>query len=139
MTRKHDAWLLARLRTPAPLAQKVFLLSDPGLQSASLPYVVVHPSDGEDSGDRLGGGRFDANPRWTVHSVHASVEQAKWLFELWKPQLIVRGFGVVPDIADEVPSAVWLSSPTPVQRDDEPNPSTYYHVAECGFSSQYVL
>lgn len=139
MTRKHDAWLLARLRTPSQLASKVFLLSDSGLQSAVAPYVVVHPSEGTDSGDRLGGGRFDANPRWTVHSVGKTVDQAQWTFELWKPTLIVRGFGVVPEVDGEYPGPVWLESPTPVQQDDDSTPRTYFHVAECGFSSQYVL
>ncbi|ROS28919.1 sorbitol-specific phosphotransferase system component IIA [Rathayibacter sp. PhB127] len=136
MTRKHDAWLLSRLRLPMQLAEKVFLLSDPGLQSAALPYVVVHPADGEDSGDRLGGGRFDANPSWTIHSVGKTVDQAKWAFELWHSRLVVRGFGVIPEIDGEFPGRVTVSSPIPVQDDADSNPRTYFHVAEVGFSSQ---
>lgn len=136
MTRKHDAWLLSKLREPSQLASKVFLLSDPGLQSAALPYVVVHPLDGTDSGDRLGGGAFDANPRWTVHSVGSTVDQAKWTFELWKSRLIVRGFGVIPEMSGEFAGRVSVSSPIPVQDDPDSNPRSYFHVAEVGFSSQ---
>lgn len=134
MSRKHDAWLKSAVAAAHP--GKTFFLSDEGLPAAVVPFVVIHPSDGVDSSDRLAGGAFTGNPRWTVHSVGSTVEQAQWAFEQWKKRLVVRGLGVVPVIAGEFPGRVEVSSPTPVQKDDDPNPSQYYHVAEVELSTQ---
>lgn len=137
MSRKHDNALLAIIRSVPVVATKTFVtkVTSPDGAVVKAPYVVVHPADGTDDTDRLVGPAVTQNPRWIVHSVHTSAEQAKWLAEQVKARLIVGGYGIVPAIEGERPGQFWYSSPIPVQVDDDFTPSLYFHVAECGFSS----
>lgn len=137
MSRKHDNALLAILRTIPAIATKTFVTKVTSTDGAVVkpPYAIIHPVDGTDDTDRLVGPAVTQHPRWTIHSVHNSTDQAKWLGEQVKAKLIVAGVGIVPTIEGERPGQFWYASPTPVQVDDDFTPSLFFHVAECGFSS----
>lgn len=137
MTRRQDAALVTLFRTITPLSAKIFVSDAIGEGGARVaaPYVVVHPADGTDAALRLTGPSLTQNPRWTIHSVGMTADQAKWAAELVKGKLIVNGFGISLTISGERPGAFWYSSPIPIQRDDDVSPSLFFHVAECGFAS----
>lgn len=134
MSRKHDTWLKARIETVSALAAATFVTSAPAGLTAR-PYVVLHPMDGTDDSDRLTGPDVVQHPRWVVHSVGVTPEQAKWAAEQVKSKLVVNGVGVVPTITGETAGAVWYSSPTPVQMDSDGSEVLFLHIAECGFES----
>jgi hypothetical protein len=137
MSRRHDNALLAIIRSIPTAASKTFLSSvtSPDGSVVNAPYVVVHPADGTDNTDRLAGPATTQHPRWTIHSVGTTTDQAKWVAEQIKAKIIVAGIGITPTIEGESAGAFWYSSPLPVQTDDDFTPPLHYHVAECGFSS----
>lgn len=133
MSRKHDAWLKARIETVPALAAATFVTTAPA--ATATPYVVLHPMDGSDDSDRFTGPSTVQHPRYVVHSVGETPEQAKWAAEQVKSKLVVAGVGVVPTIAGELAGAVSYSSPAPVQVDRDGPAVLFVHIAECGFES----
>jgi len=99
------------------------------------PYAVIHPADGFDAAQRFTGPIDTTNPRFTLHTVGVTAEQAQALADLVKAKLIVDGFGVVVAVAGRRNEKMSYSSPIPVQVDESVTPSLPYHVAECGWRS----
>jgi len=139
VSRKHDAALVA-LVTASPLGTKFYPALAPLVagKPQTGPYAVFYSQPGTDRQTRLTGPAFEQNPRWTIHCVGSTADQAEWVNEQVKGALIVNGFGVVPTIAGENPGRFWYSNPQPVQRDDDSTPPLFYVVAETGFSSDLL-
>jgi hypothetical protein len=135
--KKHTDWLTATIPAPT-LKVYVSLAVNADRTPVKLPYVMVHPSDGSDQSDRVTGPAVIQNPRWVIHSVGSTYEQAAWAAELVKSKLIAGGFGVTPTIPGEIAGRVWYESPQPIQVDTDASPPYCYHTAECGFESSPV-
>lgn len=134
--RQHTNALKALLEGAPALAGKVHVTLATGAGGAlSLPYVVIHPSDGTDAADRFTGPKQVFNPRFTLHSVGADANQAAATAEAVKRCLIVNGFGVSPTVPGENSKRLWYSVPMPLQVDRDVSPPLVFHVAECGFES----
>lgn len=138
--KQHTAWLKAQLELVPGLVGKVFVTKTSFPESvpvsSRVPYVVIHPADGEDDSDRLTGPSVHMHPRFTIHTVATDANAAADVAADIKSQLIVGGFGVVPDIPGEWPQRLWWAVPTPIQTDRDTTPWLVFHVAECGFASQ---
>lgn len=134
--RKHDAALVALVTSIPALTTKFFPGITPG--AVATPYAVFYAQSGRDESDRVAGPASVQSPRWTIHCVGSTQEQAQWVNEQIKAKLVVNGFGVVPTIAGEKPGRFWFDNPIPVQRDDDSTPPLFYAVAECGFSSDLI-
>jgi hypothetical protein len=137
VAKQHTYWLRDTIGAVPQLTGRVYVFGDVP-SSVGTPYVVIHPADGVDEQDRLTGPSSLMNPRFTVHTVGLRYAEVADLSGLIKDQLIENGFGVVPVIVGERSHRVWYESPMSIQRDDDTSPPRLYHVAECGFASQYV-
>ena len=131
---KDTDWLTGRIKIVPALTAKTFVSVAPS--GTDFPFVVVHPQDGTDDTDRLTGPNINRHPRFTIHSVGKTAQQAQAVGEAVKAQLIVHGFGVVPDVPGEWCGRVWYSVPTAIQVDKDLTPWWFTHVAECGWPSQ---
>jgi len=140
VSRKHTAALVALVSASA-LGAKFYPGKVPLVDGKPQtgPYAVFYPQNGTDRQTRHTGPALQQNPRWTIHCVGSTEDQAEWVNEQIKGALIVNGFGVVPVIAGENPGRFWYSNPLPVDRDDDATPSLFDVVAECGFSSETAL
>jgi hypothetical protein len=132
--RKHTAWLKATIQGIPTVASKTYVTRVTPGAIVAPPYVVIHPADGIDQVERMAGPRSTQHPRFTIHSVGVDADQCGWLAEQIKSRLVVNGFGVIPTVPGERCGRVWWDSPIPIQIDDDGDP-VYFHVAECGFSS----
>jgi len=135
--RVHTNWLKSTINAIPQLTNRVYvsLAVNADKSAVKIPYAVIHPADGSDQSDRLAGPAVVAHPRWVVHTVGLTADQAQETAELIKARLIVGGFGVVPVIAGEHPCAVWYSVPQPMDVDTDASPPTIFHTAEIGFES----
>ncbi|MEA9983649.1 hypothetical protein [Subtercola sp. RTI3] len=137
MSRTHTAWLKAQVETIPALASKTFVGIIPEQMKVAPPYVVIHPSSGTNTATRASSGRFTKNPRWIIHSVGVTADQAALIGEKVGEVLVPGGVGVgvTPVISGELPDPIWWNSPAAIQVDKELVPWVIFHVAECGFSS----
>jgi len=142
VSRKHDAALVAltaaRMPNLFPGIVPVGFQPSPGSGQPFKPYAVFYSQPGTDRQTRLTGPAHEQNPRWTIHCVGSTADQAEWVNEQVKGALVVNGFGVVPTIAGENPGRFWYSNPQPVARDDDSTPPLFFVVAECGFRSELI-
>ncbi|RFA14558.1 hypothetical protein B7R21_06325 [Subtercola boreus] len=138
MSRKHTAALVALVSTSkvtnfypglAPLVD--------GKPQAG-PYAVFYAQAGTDEATRFTGPATMQKPRWTIHAVGSTADQAEWVNEQIKSVLVPGGRAITPTVAGENPGRFWFSNPQPVQRDDDSSPPLFYVVAECGFSSELL-
>lgn len=140
MTWADTAALKALVETVPALVGKVFVTSaqypNPGVAGpVQTPYVVLHPADGVDEQTRLAGPRLTSHPRFIVHTVGDSAEQAQIMGGLVKAALYANSFGVNVTVSGRRNDALWYDSPIPVQIDRDVEPAVFLHVAECGWTS----
>lgn len=141
--KQHAYWLRDRVKAvpllasarPDPLG-RVHLVDVP--DGATLPYVLITPSDGTDEQIGLTGPSGLMQPRFVVHSVGSTYAEVADLSGAIKDDLVPSGRGVTPQIPGEKSHRLWYDSPLPIQKDDDTSPPRLYHVAECGFPSQRV-
>lgn len=133
--KRHTDALVALAETVPSIAVYVTLAENTDGSPVTAPYVVIHPSDGRDDADRLSAPDTVQHPRFTVHSVGKTYQQAAWVGEHLKAVLIVGGVGVVPVVSGESAGGFWYSSPQAIQVDTDASPALIYHTSECGFSS----
>lgn len=133
--RHHTKWLKATIEEIPALEAATFVTEAKRDDGAEIepPYAVMQPTDGTDEATRLAGPSATQNPRWVIHGVGTTPDQAAWVGEQLKKKLIVGGLGIVPDIPGENPGRMWLSSPMPIQIDRDVSPPVFFHVTECGF------
>lgn len=130
--KQHTDSLVALLKTIPAFATKTFVTIASGA-APTLPYVLVHPSDGQDTQERVTGPRITQHPRWTIHTVGSSYDQVSAGAKLIKDKLVVSGRGVTLIVTGEVCQPCWYESPVPIQVDSDVVPPLVYHIAEVGF------
>ena len=131
----HTDALVALIKTVPAFATKTWPTMVPKGTTPTFPYVLVWPSDGTDSTDRLTGPLVTQHPRWAIWVVGVSYDQVALGARDIKDKLIVNGRGVTLSVAGEVCEPFWYNSPTPIQTLENTDPAIVYHIAECGFES----
>ena len=131
---RHTDWMKARVERVNGLQQKTFVSAAP--EGTELPYAILHPRDGDDDTESLTGPSVHMHPSCVLLVVHRDAEAAARLAEDVKDQFIVHGFGVVPEIEGELPSAVTYSVPTSIGVEKKTTPWEYFHTSEIGFATQ---
>jgi len=136
--KKHTDYLLAQLRSIVPLTSKTFVA--PAQRDAAgvlpkAPYVVVYPSEGVDSSDRLTGPVVSQHPSFTLHIVGSSYDNAATVAALIKAKFVLNGVGVEAVIAGENSYGMSYSSPQPIQVDYDISPPLVYATAEISWDS----
>lgn len=134
MSRKHTQALVAATEAVAALDGKTFVTRAP--KGTEPPYMVWHPSDGEDTTDRVTAPRVTRNPVYTGHIVGETADQVQILTDLLKAELVPDGVGVSLTVAGEVSKPLWFRSPLPIQALTDPLPEVIYAVVEVGWSAQ---
>lgn len=135
--KNHTTAVTTAIKTVPALASKTFV-STARVAGAlpAAPYVVVHPSDGEDTQDRVTGPRSALHPSFTLHIVGTSYDNAQTVTELVKAKFIVGGFGVKLSVSGETTKPCRWNAPIPTQVDDSLTPPLIYNVVELDFESQ---
>lgn len=98
-------------------------------------YALVHPADGIDEQTRNTGPAQTEHFEATVHLVGSSANQVKVLADLFKPLVIVDGFGIIPTIEGRRCQRMYWRSPIPVQTDPDVTPPICFYVVEVGWVS----
>lgn len=101
-----------------------------------LPYVIVHPQPGRDEQSRFAGPPVLENPKFTLHLVGVSGEQALAVLDLVKPKFHTDGFVTPPVVSGRSNKNGYWDSPVPVQVDTDVTPSLVYAVIELGWTSE---
>lgn len=135
--KQHTNAVVERIRSIPALASKVGVAVLPRVngQLVSAPYVVVWPSDGTDSAERVTLLRRTHNPRFTLHIVGSSYDNCQTVTELVKAKFVVNGKGVRLPIEGENTHPVRWSQPMATQVDDDVSPPLIYNVIELAFQA----
>lgn len=135
--RQHTASVEAQIRAIPALVSKVGVSVMPRANGALVnpPYVVIHPADGVDTAERSTLLKKTHNPRFTLHIVGSSYDNAQTVTELIKARFVVNGKGVRLAIEGENTHPVRWSQPIPSQVDDSVSPPFVYNVIELAFQS----
>lgn len=131
----HTDALVALIKTIPAFATKTWPVSIPEGTTPTLPYVLVWPSDGDDSTDRLTGPSVTQHPRWSVWVVGSSYSQVGAGAKLIKDKLIVNGRGTNLTVPGESCGPFWYDSPLTIQTIKNVTPALVYHIGECGFDA----
>lgn len=122
MKKDTDA-VVARFQSVSQLAAKTFVARAPRASDGSLPaapYVVIYPSDGTDTQERLTGPRSTRHPRYTAHIVGSTYDNCQKALELAKVKFIAaNGFSIPIVTAGDVTRNLSWSTPQPLQVDDD--------------------
>lgn len=143
MSKRQSDAVKARIETVPIVATKTFKsiarYPEPNqLVKVSPPYVVIHGSDGEDTAERLAGGRLTMHPRYTLHIVGETADQVEVVTGLIKAVFIQNGFGIPLAVAGETCESLWWSAPIPIQVDGDPQPQIAYQVIELGWNADPI-
>lgn len=137
--KQHTLAVTNAIKSIPALASKTYVSIAPRDSAGKLPaapYVVVHPSDGDDTQERMTGPRSTYHPDFTLHIVGSSYDNAQTVTELIKSKFVVDGFGVRLSVPDENTFGCRWSVPAPTQVDNSVTPPLVYNVAELGFESE---
>lgn len=136
----HTEAVEARIKSVPALASKTFILTAPkdaqGKITAVAPYCVVQPADGIDERPRFSGPLTRSTPRFVLHLVGSSYDNAQKVTELVKAKFI--GSDRVPiqvDVTNETGSHLYWRAPLPTQKDDSVTPPLIYNTIELGWIS----
>lgn len=134
MTLAQTSVVVARIATIPALSAKTYKLVAPRDGAGKLPaapYVVVQPSDGTATQERLTGGKNTGHPRYVFHAVGASYDNAQTVLELVKAKFIDSdGFGLPIVVPNEKSRNVRWESAGPVQVDNDVTPPIIYATGE---------
>jgi hypothetical protein len=132
--------VVTRTQTIVPLASKTFKLVAPRDAQGKLPmapYAVWQPSDGASTQERFTGGKSTMHPRYVLHVVGASYDNAQTVLELIKAKFIdANGFGIPLIIAGESCRNLRWESVQGVQVDDDVTPPLIYATAEITWDAE---
>ena len=139
--KRHTEALKARLETIPALKTKTFVTLarypyPDGDKVVTAPYIVLHPSDGTPTQERVTGPRVTEHPRFTIHSVGEDYDQTAFIAELVKAALIVDGRPIPLDVPGETCQGLFWQAPVPIQVDADTSPPTVFHIAEVGWTAQ---
>lgn len=133
MSKKQSDAVKARVETVPAFASKAFKSIAP--HGTALPYVVIHGADGEDSAERLAGGRVTMHPRYTLHITGEDADSIETLTAKLKAAFISNGFGIPLTVAGETCDSLWWSSPAPLEPDFDPQEPIVFQVIEIGWTA----
>lgn len=127
----------AALEAVPGLAGKVFVsFTTPVGTVVNPPYVLIHPSAGTDTADRLTGPNQIQNPQFTLHLVGANPESTQIVFDNVKTAFVQGGIMTPPVVAGRRNSAGYFRNPLPIQISDAVTPPMTYAVVELGWQSE---
>jgi hypothetical protein len=130
--------VLPRIRSIPALANKTFVAPSQRDTAGKLPvppYVVIYPSDGVDTRERLTGPQTAQHPRYTLHIVGSSYDNAATVAELIKAKFVVNGVGIQADVEGEHSYGMTYGSPQPIQVDYDTSPALVYATAEISWDA----
>jgi hypothetical protein len=134
----HTLAVEARARTVPALTTKTFISVATRTNGVLpvAPYVVIHPSDGEDTQERVSGPRVGQHPAFTFHIVGTSYSNCQQVTELLKAKFIVAGVAIQVNVAGERGRSLRWSSPQTTQVDNDITPPLIYNVVEVSWISE---
>jgi len=140
--KQHTALVEARVKSLPAFASKTWVSLVPrdasGNPIPTPPYVVLHPSDGTDTSERVTGPRAWQHPRFTLHVVGSSYASLGLAVEALKARFIVSGVPLPIIIAGERARNFFWSSPVPIQVDNDITPPLLYQVIELGWTAEPI-
>jgi len=101
----------------------------------TLPYCIIHPSEGVDDTDRVTGPKVTTHPEYTLHIVGASATSVQTVVGLVKAKFVTAGRGVTVTVTGRRNRPVYWRSPMPLQTDRDVTPWLVYAVVELGWTS----
>lgn len=134
----HTTAVKTAIQSIPALATKTYVSVAPRDSAGKLPtapYLVIHPSDGDDSQERVTGPRLTRHPSFTLHIVGSSYDNAQTVTELVKGKFVVNGVGVKLTVVGETTKPCHWSVPIPTQVDTSLTPPLIYNAAELDFVS----
>jgi hypothetical protein len=140
MTIAQTNAVVSRTQSLAPLASKTFELVAPRDAAGKLPvapYAVWQPSDGTSTQERFTGGKATMHPRYVLHVVGASYNNAQRVLELVKAEFVnAAGFGIPLAVPGESCRNLRWEQPQPVQVDNDVSPPLIYATAEISWDAE---
>lgn len=133
--------VLPRIRSIPALAAKTFVAPSQRDAAGKLPvppYVVIYPSEGIDTQERMTGPKTGQHPRYTLHIVGSSYDNAATVAELIKAKFVVNGVGIQADIEGEHSYGMTYESPQPIQVDYDMSPALVYATAEISWVAETI-
>ena len=139
MSQANTVFVQGLVQRVAALATSTYVTKLPkpasGQPAHSLPYALIHPSDGTDEATRATGPATTEHPEYTVHLVGSSAEQCQILADLLKAEVKPNGSGVIPEIEGRTCGHLYWRNPIPIQTDTDVTPPICFYVAEIGWRS----
>jgi hypothetical protein len=136
MSYAHVKALKEKLAEVSQFAGKVFTTEAP--HGTAAPYVVVHPTPGTNTQERVTGPRVSKHPSFTLHIVGKSGDAVQILADEVEELLFPNGRGIRIDVPGERGKPLWFAQPIPIQARDDPQPTIVYAVIETGWQSDPV-
>lgn len=134
MSVADTAALKAAIETVGSLNGHTFVTLVPA-GTQTLPYVIIHPAEGEDDTDRVTAPRYTSHPEFTLHIVGASATSVQTVFGLLKTKFVVNGRPTPPSVSGRRNTRAYWRSPLPIQTDRDVTPWLVYQVVEFGWVS----
>jgi len=141
MSKAQTDAVVARVQSVPDQSAKTWTLVAPRDAVGKLPtppYTVVQPSDGTNTADRFTGPRSVSHPRFVLHFVGSSYDNAQATLERVKAKFIdpVSKFPILLTVSGEsVKNFIW-ESPLPVQVDNDVTPPLLYASAEISWDAE---
>ena len=139
----HTNAVVARIQSIPALAVKTYKLVAPRDAQGKLPvapYAVLQPSDGTDTQERFSAPRSTQHPRFVLHIVGSSYDNAQTVTELVKAKFItpVTFVPIQVNVAGESGRNLTWSAAQPTQQDDDLQPPLIYNTVELGWDSETI-
>lgn len=137
MAKRHTDALKAKTQEIPAFAAKTYitLAVNPDGSKPTLPYIVWHPADGDNTQPGVTAPRVTENPSFTGHIVGSSAEQVQTLMGLLKAKLFPGGRGLALTVAGERSKPLAYSSPQSIQVQTDPLPAIVFGVVEVSWSA----
>lgn len=135
MTAADTAAVMATIAAAGALNGNVFMSKTPDGYARTVPYVLVHPTQGVDEQTRFSGPQITFHPEFTLHLCGTSPTSAQTVLELVKAKFVTSGFVVAPTVSGRVAKNAYWRQLLPIQLDTNVTPSIPYAVVELGWTS----
>lgn len=137
----HTNAVVDRIKTIPALAVKTYKLVAPRDAAGAppvAPYAVVQPMDGTDSQGRFSGPRSVQHPRFTIHVVGSSYDNAQFVTELIKAKFVTPAtfVPIQVNVSGEGGKNLYWDVLQPTQHDDSLSPPLIYNTVELGWDSE---
>lgn len=129
--------LRAVLEAIPGLSGKTFVgFTTPVGTKITAPYVVIFPSPGTNTADRLTGPTQVRNPSFTLHVVGANADSTQIVVGNIATAFNADSFVTPPTVTGRRNSAGYFRCPLPIQVSDTADPPIAYAVVELGWASE---